>query len=173
MAARRQRMTNIERVTYNELNSINQRNYRHNQGPNEATNLDNNFRAYVEDFTTHQKAGLESHPFVKNQQQQFHSAVSKYEMRYCYICQEQWPTNINLNLEEKYPPDQVGGIGIKYYTCNTCNRDRGNLKRFSSGNDMIPKTLVSGSVPELSQCLDATLLERMLCARACTVMRVV
>jgi hypothetical protein len=38
---------------------------------------------------------------------------------------------------------------------------------------MIPQTLVSGSVAELSQCLDATPLERMLCARACTVMRVV
>ena len=38
---------------------------------------------------------------------------------------------------------------------------------------MIPLTLVSGSIEELQECIDAPPLDRMLFARACTVMHVV
>ena len=38
---------------------------------------------------------------------------------------------------------------------------------------MIPLALVSGSIEELQECMDASPLDRMLYARACKVMRVV
>ena len=47
------------------------------------------------------------------------------------------------------------------------------LQFFSKDIDMIPLTLVSGSIEELQECMDASTLERMLGARACTIMHVI
>ena len=72
-----------------------------------------------------------------------------------------------------YPPNQVVDPSVRYYQCSSCNQNRGTPKHFSKDNDMIPLTLVSGSIEGLQECMDASTLERMLCARACKVMRVV
>ena len=169
-AARVSALTDADRAIFNERNRANQVNYRHNQGPRD---IDESFAQYISDFTNDVKMPLENHPFVQEQQQQFRDEMAKFEMRYCYICQERWPTNQNLHLIEKYPPNNIGDNSIRYYQCSSCKRDRGNPKLFSKENDMIPLTLASGSIEELQECIDASPLERMLCARACTVMRVV
>ena len=46
------------------------------------------------------------------------------------------------------------------------------LQFFSKDNDMIPLTLVSGSIEELQEYMNVSRLDSMFCDRACKVMRV-
>ena len=87
--------------------------------------------------------------------------------------QDRWPTKKDIHIIEKYPHNQVGYHSIRYYQCSSYNQDRVTPNLFSKDNDMIPLTLVYGSIEGLRECMDASTLERMLCARACKVMRLV
>ena len=101
---------------FNEKNLTNQIYYRHNQGPRD---IDESFSQYISDFTDDVKMTLENHPFVQAQQQKFRNEIAKFEMRYCYIFHEHWPTRQNIHMIEKYRPKQVGGD--RYYQCSSCN----------------------------------------------------
>ena len=150
---------NAEIIAFNEQNSVNQLNYRHNQsGINTVTE---DFQSYLSSFEDKEKMPLQNHPFVQKQQGKFHNATSKYEMRHFIVCCESLPTSVNMHVT----------LGI--YKCIQCKRDKHQSPQFSPQNDMIPLTLSSGTVQELINFTDATPLEFMLVAISCPIMRIV
>ena len=155
-SSRVQNMSDEVRVEFNARHARNQTQHRRNQG---TSVVNSDLENYLLSFDRGEEISpLEEHPFVQQQQQKFRDAVYQYEMRFCTVCHERWPTNKNLSVNR----DE--------YRCFSCKNDH---VRYSAANDMIPLTLASGVVEELQDIADASPLECMLVALACPVMRIV
>ena len=160
-AMRVSNMSDDQRVEFNSRNAQNQAQHRRNQG---TSVIDSDFQEYLSSFDdSEEKPPLEQHAFVRRQQEMFRDAIYKYEMRFCNVCHERWPTTENL------------AVNIDEYRCRSCKMDlrSGLTAKFSDANDMIPLTLASGVVEQLRDIADASPLECMLVALACPVMRIV
>ena len=88
-------MNSAVRNAFNERNAANQRNYRYRL----PADVNQEYAAYLADLSEN-KMPLEDHPFVQQQQQAFHDAMNRYQMRHCIICRERWPTVNDLHVAE-------------------------------------------------------------------------
>ena len=77
---------------------------------------------------------LQNHPFVQKQQGKLHNATYKYKMRHFIVCYESLRTSVNLH------------VALEIYKCIQCKRDNHQSPQFSPQHDMIPLTLISGTV---------------------------
>ena len=87
-----------------------------------------------------------------NEMQAFHDSL-RNKIVQCKVCCEAWPLNVSSRKSEAN------------FLCTRCVRDKGNPKKFSSENNMIPCP-VPMELQGLTQC------EEMLIARAFPVMQV-
>ena len=78
-----ERLLNAEIIAYNEQNSVNQLNCRHNQGGINAVTED--FQSCLSLFEDEGNSS-KNNPSAQKQQEMFHNTTSKNEMRHCVVC---------------------------------------------------------------------------------------
>ena len=115
-------LNSTDKSLFNLQNTSNQLTYQNAQDKS-TTSIDPELFAYISDFTGENKMPLNYHPYVQNQQAQFRNGMGNCEMWYCYLCQEQWPTNSYINLRVKYPPSHIKVAG--FYHCISWYCDKG------------------------------------------------
>jgi len=102
-----------------------------------------------ESFWQSLSSNLSNDPNTQKEMNKFREEIQNFKVFHCKSCKQAWFDDGNLS-------DQF---------CDTCYKDLGDVRKFSLENNMIP----APCPPELR---GLTMLEEMLIARACPVMRV-
>lgn len=116
---------------------------------------------YMQQFDMEKNGSLHIQPWVLREERNFTQSLSKRKLDRCITCGERWPRTTQL---------RASGDNFQ---CSRCAKDKDHLgPLFSKENQMWPSPLVVTTSPELVAVRDATVLERMLCARVFPIMRI-
>lgn len=110
-------------------------------------------QTYLHQFDSTAHGHIHEQKWARTNMEKFHKSM-KLKITLCVVCCEAWPLPLNSRKQK-----------LKTFICSRCTRDKGNVKKFSVQNNMIPS-------PVPKELYGLTQIEEMLIARVFPVISV-